>query len=68
MFRKINELEAPKTVTWVGDWEPDNKYVKYIKLKNNSLRLLKVSTVVQLQSSTRQCRQLTVFRSISRHH
>jgi hypothetical protein len=41
--RKINELEAPSSVTWVGDWEPDNKYIKLIKLKNNSLRLLKVN-------------------------
>ena len=29
-FRRsqCHELEYPKSVTWVGDWEPENKYVK----------------------------------------
>merc|ERR1712098_820136 len=36
------ELEGPSNVTWVGDWEPNRKYVKVIHLKNKSLNLLKV--------------------------
>ena len=42
------ELEGPNNVTWVGDWEPNKKYVKIIHLKNTSLNLLKVPFITTL--------------------
>ena len=36
--RLKRELECPKSITWLGGWEPDNKYVKPIVLKNTTLR------------------------------
>ena len=42
------ELEGPSNVTWVGDWEPNRKYVKVIHLKNKSLNLLKVKNTIRI--------------------
>merc|ERR1711915_650594 len=37
-----DELDGPEQVIWTGGWQPNQKYIKTIHLKNKTLNLLKV--------------------------